>query len=159
MNRGVCLICGKYLDFCGGRLLVFLSKKGLTSHVRARKARKDGKAEMISDMVAAIVHTSCRKDRRAQNCQIHQENSKSFNSFISAVVFAANFRCLCLSFPSCVPACFRVAWEFSHKDPLNRDGKVQKFHWYQSHAPHPPPAPENLLIGIMQLQIRLRKQI
>jgi len=39
-----------------------LSKKGLSSLVQPGKARKDGKAEMISGMVAAIVHASCKKD-------------------------------------------------------------------------------------------------
>jgi len=53
------MVFGKPLDSGGGTS--FLSKQGLSSLVQASKARKDGKAEMISGMVAAIVHTSCRK--------------------------------------------------------------------------------------------------
>jgi len=60
MNIVVCHICGKCLDFGGGTSL--LSKKGLSSLVWASKACKDGRVEMISGMVAAILHTSCRKD-------------------------------------------------------------------------------------------------
>jgi len=61
MNIVVCHICGKCLDFGGGTS--FLSKRAcLHSSGPAKHARMEIKVEMISGMVAATLHTACRKD-------------------------------------------------------------------------------------------------